>query len=173
MCTQAITVFVTGFGVLRCRFPSWALQAQSRACPARRFWMSHQNPLGKCLAAAGLSTINGVVRWSFRPTWRPSRQTRLRPRLSGDVVPTGPMAARHHLADGKFVQSTSNALMTLNEFVYDPNGSPIRPCQFDQGTFTFVAGNIAKSGDMKVDTPVATMGILGTSHASKFRMMVR
>jgi hypothetical protein len=28
---------------------------------------------------------------------------------------------------------------------------------------TFVAGSIAKSGDMKVDTPVATMGIRGTT----------
>ena len=32
-----------------------------------------------------------------------------------------------------------------------------------KGTFTFVAGKIAKSGDMKVDTPVATMGIRGTT----------
>ena len=32
-----------------------------------------------------------------------------------------------------------------------------------KGTFTFVAGNIAKTGEMKVDTPVATMGIRGTT----------
>jgi hypothetical protein len=32
-----------------------------------------------------------------------------------------------------------------------------------KGTFTFVAGKIAKTGDMKVDTPVATMGIRGTT----------
>jgi len=32
-----------------------------------------------------------------------------------------------------------------------------------KGTFTFVAGNIAKTGDMKIDTPVATMGIRGTT----------
>ena len=32
-----------------------------------------------------------------------------------------------------------------------------------KGTFTFVAGKIAKSGDMKVNTPVATMGIRGTT----------
>jgi hypothetical protein len=31
------------------------------------------------------------------------------------------------------------------------------------GTFTFVAGKIAKTGDMKIDTPVATMGIRGTT----------
>jgi hypothetical protein len=32
-----------------------------------------------------------------------------------------------------------------------------------KGTFTFVAGKVAKTGDMKIDTPVATMGIRGTT----------
>src|SRR6202040_4214127 len=32
-----------------------------------------------------------------------------------------------------------------------------------QGTITFVAGETAKHGNMKVDTPVATMGIRGTA----------
>ena len=32
-----------------------------------------------------------------------------------------------------------------------------------KGTLTFVAGQVAKTGDMRVDTPVATMGIRGTT----------
>jgi len=32
-----------------------------------------------------------------------------------------------------------------------------------KGTFTFVAGKIAKTGDMKIDTPVATIGVRGTT----------
>jgi len=32
-----------------------------------------------------------------------------------------------------------------------------------KGTFTFLAGTIAKSGNMKVETPVGTMGIRGTA----------
>ncbi len=32
-----------------------------------------------------------------------------------------------------------------------------------QGSFTFIAGEVAKTGDMKVGTPVATMGIRGTA----------
>jgi hypothetical protein len=32
-----------------------------------------------------------------------------------------------------------------------------------KGTFTFVAGKIAKTGNMRLDTPVATMGIRGTT----------
>ena len=51
----------------------------------------------------------------------------------------------------------------LNEFVYDPNGkSNSTFFSLTKGTFTFVAGKVAKTGDMKIDTPVATMGIRGT-----------
>jgi len=32
-----------------------------------------------------------------------------------------------------------------------------------KGTFTFVAGKVAKTGDMKIDTPVATVVIGGTT----------
>jgi hypothetical protein len=54
--------------------------------------------------------------------------------------------------------------MVLNEFVYDPNGkSNSTLFSLTKGTFTFVAGKVAKTGDMKIDTPVATMGIRGTT----------
>jgi VCBS repeat-containing protein len=58
----------------------------------------------------------------------------------------------------------SNAKMVLNEMVYDPNGSSNSSLlSLVQGTISFVAGATAKHGDMKVDTPVATMGIRGTA----------
>ena len=48
--------------------------------------------------------------------------------------------------------------------VYDPNGSNNSSLlSLVAGTITFVAGETAKHGDMKVDTPVATMGIRGTA----------
>ena len=54
--------------------------------------------------------------------------------------------------------------MAMTEFVYDPNNtSNATLLSLTKGTFTFVAGKIAKSGDMKIDTPVATMGIRGTT----------
>ena len=54
--------------------------------------------------------------------------------------------------------------MVLNEMVYDPNGSNNSSLlSLVQGTISFVAGATAKHGDMKVDTPVATMGIRGTA----------
>ena len=83
----------------------------------------------------------------------------------GDVVQTGADGrVGINFADGSSFKLSSNARMVLNEFVYEPNGKS-NATLFDltKGTFTFVAGNIAKSGDMKIDTPVATMGIRGTT----------
>ena len=54
--------------------------------------------------------------------------------------------------------------MVLNEFVYDPNSTSNSTLfNLTKGNFTFVAGKVAKTGDMKIDTPVATMGIRGTT----------
>src|SRR5262249_31938584 len=66
--------------------------------------------------------------------------------------------------DGSVFGLGSNARMVLNEMVYDPNGSNNSSLMsLVQGTISFVAGATAKHGDMKVDTPVATMGIRGTA----------
>jgi fibronectin-binding autotransporter adhesin len=52
----------------------------------------------------------------------------------------------------------------VNEMIYDPNGSNNSSLlSLVAGTISFVAGETAKHGDMKVDTPVATMGIRGTA----------
>ena len=83
----------------------------------------------------------------------------------GDVVRTGADGrVSINFTDGTSFNLTNNANMTLNEFVYDPNGkSNSTLFNLSKGTFTFVAGKIAKTGDMKIDTPVATMGIRGTT----------
>jgi hypothetical protein len=83
----------------------------------------------------------------------------------GDVVETG---ADGHLGvtfeDGTTFTLSTSARMVLNEFVYDPKGkSNSTLFSLTKGTFTFVAGKVAKTGDMKIDTPVATMGIRGTT----------
>jgi hypothetical protein len=67
-------------------------------------------------------------------------------------------------SDGTAFNLSSNARMVLNEFVYDPKGkSNSTLFSLSKGTFTFIAGKVAKTGDMKIDTPVATMGIRGTT----------
>src|SRR5262245_47797321 len=83
----------------------------------------------------------------------------------GDVVSTG-SDGRAGIAfnDGSAFDLSPNARMVMDEFIYDPNSkSNSSLLSLTKGTFTFVAGKIAKSGDMKVNTPVATMGIRGTT----------
>ena len=83
----------------------------------------------------------------------------------GDVVSTGSDGrVGISFTDGTAFDLSPNARMVMNEFIYDPNSkSNSSLLSLTKGTFTFVAGKIAKSGDMKVNTPVATMGIRGTT----------
>jgi hypothetical protein len=83
----------------------------------------------------------------------------------GDTIQTAvDSKASLTFADGTAFNIASNARMVLNEYVYDPNAQTNSSLfSLLKGTFTFVAGKIAKTGNMKVDTPVATMGIRGTT----------
>jgi hypothetical protein len=83
----------------------------------------------------------------------------------GDVVQAGGGSSLGlTFIDGTVFGLSSNARMVLNEMVYDPNGSSNSSLlSLVQGTITFVAGETAKHGDMRVDTPTATMGIRGTA----------
>ena len=83
----------------------------------------------------------------------------------GDVVQSGSDSTLGiTFIDGTVFGLASNAKMVLNEMIYDPNGSDNKSLlSLVQGTISFVAGATAKKGDMKVDTPVATMGIRGTA----------
>jgi hypothetical protein len=83
----------------------------------------------------------------------------------GDVVQCGSSSSLGiTFIDGTVFGLASNARMVLNEMVYDPNGSSNSSfLTLVQGTITFLAGETAKHGDMKIGTPVATMGIRGTA----------
>ncbi|MDA9494363.1 hypothetical protein XI08_35890 [Bradyrhizobium sp. CCBAU 11361] len=92
----------------------------------------------------------------------------------GDVVSTGADSTLGiTFIDGTVFGLSSNARMVLNEMVYDPNGSNNSSLlSLVAGTITFVAGETAKHGDMKVDTPVATMGIRGTAVLTQINFVV-
>ena len=87
------------------------------------------------------------------------------PVQKGDVVQAGAASSLNlTFIDGTVFGLSANARMVLNEMVYDPQGSSNSSLlSLIQGTVTFVAGETAKNGDMRVDTPVATMGIRGTA----------
>jgi fibronectin-binding autotransporter adhesin len=83
----------------------------------------------------------------------------------GDVLQSGADSTLGvTFIDGTVFGLSSNARMVVNEMIYDPNGSNNSSLlSLVAGTISFVAGETAKHGDMKVDTPVATMGIRGTA----------
>ena len=84
----------------------------------------------------------------------------------GDVIQTGGNSAVGVIfGDGTTFNLTANARMVLNEFVYNPAPGSANSALINlvQGSITFIAGEVAHTGDMKVGTPVATMGIRGTA----------
>ncbi len=87
------------------------------------------------------------------------------PVQKGDVVQTGSNSSvGMTFVDGSAFGMSANARMVLNEMIFDPNGSSNSSLiSLVQGTITFVAGQTAKNGNMRVETPVATMGIRGTA----------
>ena len=127
------------------------------------------NPIGKVVKASGTVTIehaNAVIVQANLPAASGADQTKVGdPVYKGDVVQTGADGkVGITFTDGTAFNLSSNARMVLNEFVYDPNGkSNSTLFSLTKGTFTFIAGKVAKTGDMKIDTPVATMGIRGTT----------
>ena len=82
-----------------------------------------------------------------------------------DVVQTGSGSTLGLvLDDGTTFNLTANARLMLNDLVYDANGtSNTALFTLVQGAASFVAGQVAKTGDMKVGTPVAVVGIRGTA----------
>jgi hypothetical protein len=81
----------------------------------------------------------------------------------GDIIQTGPDGKLGvAFADGSSFSVSANARMEVNNFVYDPRGhSNSSLMNLTKGTFTFIAGEVAHTGSMKVETPVGTMGIRG------------
>ena len=66
-------------------------------------------------------------------------------------------------ADGTMFTLSENARMTLDGMVYDPNGDANSlVTSVIHGGFSFITGQIAPTGEMLVDTPIATIGIRGT-----------
>jgi hypothetical protein len=59
---------------------------------------------------------------------------------------------------------TANARITVDSFVYE-DGGKANAALFNvaKGTVAFVAAAVAKSGDMTISTPTATLGIRGTT----------
>ncbi len=91
------------------------------------------------------------------------------PVFQGDVVETGPGAQLGIIfADDTTFALGAEGRMVIDELVYDP-GTQDGKAVFNvvQGVFTFVSGQIAKTGpeSMVIETPVATIGVRGSTGA--------
>ena len=84
--------------------------------------------------------------------------------FQGDVVQTrSDSTLGIGFSDGSAFSLKENARMALNEFVYDPNSTANSALiNLVQGTVSFIAAQVAKTGNMRVETPTATLGIRGT-----------
>ena len=82
-----------------------------------------------------------------------------------DVIVTGTDAkCGLTFPDGTALEILPNSRMALNEYDYDAKSTSNQALfTLVEGTFGFVAGKVAHTGDMKIGTPVATMGIRGTT----------
>ena len=83
----------------------------------------------------------------------------------GDVIQTGSNSTLSIiLVDGTALTLSANTRMGMNDFVYDANStSNSGLLSLVQGGFVFVAGQVAKTGGLDIQTPVAIMGIRGTA----------
>jgi len=125
-------------------------------------------PIGKVVKAAGIARIEHAAAVIVQANLPPNGIDRTKVGdlvYRGDIIATGPDGALAvAFADGTSFNVSNNARMEVNEFIYDPKGhSNSTLLSLTKGTFTFIAGNVAKTGDMKVDTPLGTMGIRGTA----------
>jgi hypothetical protein len=82
-----------------------------------------------------------------------------------DVLQTGANASLGVTFDDETTLSlTANARIVVNEFVYEEGGKGNTAVfNIARGTVAFVASLVAKTGDMTISTPTASLGIRGTT----------
>jgi len=164
MCRHKIAALLTSFVLALAGFFPVPAQAQRDEPVVQDL---APKPIGKVVTATGSVTIERanpvVVQVNLRGQ---AVQTKVGDLVyQGDVVQTGADGRLGiNFTDGTSFNLSNNARMALSEFVYEPSGTSNSTLfNLTKGTSTFVAGNSAKTGSMKVDTPVATMGIRGTT----------
>jgi FecR protein len=87
------------------------------------------------------------------------------PVFKNDVLATGANSALSVTFDDETTFSLSpDTRIVVNEFVYQASGKAnAASFAVTVGTAAFIARLVAKTGDMKITTPVATLGIRGTT----------
>ena len=162
MNARTIALLLAGFCV---GVPSLALsQSDTVQSPA----VLDTSPVGQVVSVTGIAHIEHSATVVVQATAPASRAADTKPGdlvYRGDLIQTGANGTLGiTFADGTSFTVSNNGRMEVNEFVYDPNGHANSTLlNLEKGTFSFIAGKVAHTGDMKVNTPVGTMGIRGTA----------
>jgi hypothetical protein len=130
---------------------------QGPASPAAAAQPGSDEPIGNVATLTGSATVT-----------RNKQSSPLNPKddiFLNDVLQT---AANSTLGvtfnDATTFNLTANAQIIVDSYVYEEGGNK-NGALFDiaKGTVAFAAAAVAKSGDMKISTPTATLGIRGTT----------
>jgi len=154
---KAATLLIVTSGV----FLSPSTRVQSQPDPGL------EAPVGKVVSVTGAVTIEHAAVVVVQANL-PSNSVQAKAGdfvYKADVVQTGPDGKVNiTFTDGTAFNLSSNARMEVNEFIFSPDGQSNQSFfKLAKGTFTFVAGKVAKTGSMKIDTALATVGIRGTT----------
>jgi hypothetical protein len=158
------TAFLTVAILFASIIPSGLVRAQGVFTPAPAGGLA--NPIGKFMSVTGLVTVEHAAAVVVQASLARVGQAKVGDFVyRGDVLQSGADGkADLTFADGTTFNISSNARMVLDKFVYDPKSTSNSTLfSLTKGTFNFIAGKVARTGDMKIDTPVGTMGIRGTA----------
>jgi hypothetical protein len=151
MWTHAFSVLATGFVLTAAGFFAGPAQAQSDSAKPAVLEVAAK-PIGKVVVATGSVTLERTTAVVVQAsTSGPAGQAKVGDLVyQGDAVATGADGkVGINFTDGTSFNLSSNARMVLNEFVYDPaSTSNSTLFNLTKGTFTFVAGKVAKTGYM-------------------------
>ncbi|MFT6674217.1 MAG: VCBS repeat-containing protein [Sulfitobacter sp.] len=116
------------------------------------------SPIGQVETASGLSTVQHID----------GSQEELAVGVKiyqNDIISTtsqGKVSVT--FSDGTIFSLAQSSRMVIDTLIYDPDGGEnAGSFSLLSGGFVFIAGQVAKTGDMDVNTPTATMGIRGTT----------
>ncbi|MBP5856353.1 FecR domain-containing protein [Marivibrio halodurans] len=145
----------------------------ARAALPRAICLTAALLIGTCLpalprAAAEDTAIGTVAR--LHPAVRAETLTERRdleaeaPVHAGERLRTDPSGrASIRLDDGSVLTLGEAAVVSLDSLIYDPDtGVGAATLTVMHGAFRMVSGALGKQGSMRVETPIATIGIRGT-----------
>ncbi|XDA97064.1 Ig-like domain-containing protein [Sulfitobacter sp. LCG007] len=117
-----------------------------------------QTPIGQVETAVGQSSVQRVD-GTVETLEAGSRI------YADDVIQTGSGGeVSVTFVDGTIFSLSQGSRMVIDELIYDPSATDnSATLDLIQGSFVFIAGQVARTGGMEVSTPSATMGIRGTT----------